>query len=417
DRLASEGIKFTNFYVNSPICSPSRVALTTGQYPHRHRITSYLDNRRSNKKRGMAQWLDPKAPTLARQLQLAGYQTGHFGKWHMGGQRDVTDAPEISKYGFHQSLTNFEGLGPKLLPLTFKPNPEGGDPTIGKIWKNAERLGPGFKWMQRSDITTGFVNEALKFIDQSQDDKKPFFINLWPDDVHSPFWPPLDQWGGNKRALYQSVLNSMDEQLARLFDRVRNDPKLRNNTIITVCSDNGHEVGAGESRPFKGSKGSLHEGGIRSPLVVWAPGLMPDDKMGSTNDNSVFSAIDINRSLYTLTGTTPSATLDGEDLSDTLIGKSAASRKAPIFWRRPPDRPGFGHGLDEDNPDLAVRAEKWKYLVNHDSSTPQLYDLPADPSESNNLAKKHPEIVTRLDETLRNWNSQMPVDASDPDFK
>ncbi|MDB4298346.1 N-acetylgalactosamine-6-sulfatase, partial [bacterium] len=86
-------------------------------------------------------------------------------------------------------------------------------------------------------------------------------------------------------------------------------------------------------------------------------------------------------------------------------------------WRRPPDRPGFGHGLDEDNPDLAVRAEKWKYLVNHDSSTPQLYDLPADPSESNNLAKKHPEIVTRLDEALRNWNSQMPVDASDPDFK
>ncbi|MCA9239915.1 MAG: sulfatase-like hydrolase/transferase, partial [Planctomycetales bacterium] len=84
DRLAAEGVRFTNFYVNSPICSPSRVALTTGQYPHRWRITSYLDNRQSNQQRGLAQWLDPSAPVLARQLQRAGYATGHFGKWHMG---------------------------------------------------------------------------------------------------------------------------------------------------------------------------------------------------------------------------------------------------------------------------------------------------------------------------------------------
>ena len=87
DQLADEGVRFTQFYVNSPICSPSRVALTTGQYPHRWRITSFLNNRRGNTKRGMAQWLDPKAPTLARQLKAHGYSTGHFGKWHMGGQR------------------------------------------------------------------------------------------------------------------------------------------------------------------------------------------------------------------------------------------------------------------------------------------------------------------------------------------
>ncbi len=417
DRLASEGIKFTNFYVNSPICSPSRVALTTGQYPHRWRITSYLNNRRDNKKRGMAQWLDPKAPTLARQLQQAGYQTGHFGKWHMGGQRDVTDAPEISNYGFHQSLTNFEGIGPKLLPLTLKPNPKGGDPIVGKIWADAERLGEGFQWMQRSEITTGFVDEALKFIDQSQADQRPFYINLWPDDVHGPFWPPLDKWGGDKRALYNGVLGSMDEQLARLFDRVRNDPKLRDNTIITVCSDNGHEPGAGTSRPFRGAKTWMYEGGIRSPLVVWAPGLIPADKKGTSNDTSVFSAIDLNRSLYTLTGTSPSEELDGEDLSDTLLGKSIASRKAPIFWRRPPDRPGFGHGYDEDNPDLATRHGDWKYLVNIDGSDPQLYKLPVDPGETSNLAKEHPNLVTRLDKALRAWNAQMPVDGSDPVFK
>ncbi|MDA7888930.1 sulfatase-like hydrolase/transferase, partial [Akkermansiaceae bacterium] len=328
DRLASEGIKFTNFYVNSPICSPSRVALTTGQYPHRYRITSYLNNRRDNKKRGMAQWLDPNAPTLARQLKASGYATGHFGKWHMGGQRDVSDAPTIATYGFEQSLTNFEGIGPKLLPLTLKPNPNGGDPITGRIWADAERLGDGFKWMQRSEITTGFVDEALKFIDKSQTNEKPFFINLWPDDVHGPFWPPLDKWGGSKRALYNGVLDSMDEQLARLFDRVRNDPKLRDNTIITVCSDNGHEPGAGTSRPFRGAKTWMYEGGIRSPLVVWAPGLIPSDKAGSTNDTSVFCALDLNRALYEIAGTKPSQKLDGEDVSQTLLGNSTASRKA-----------------------------------------------------------------------------------------
>ena len=111
DRLAEEGIRFEQFYVNSPICSPSRTAISTGQYPQRWRITSFLAHRDMNQKRGMAQWLDPQAPMLARSLQQAGYATGHFGKWHMGGQRDVDDAPPITDYGFDVSLTNFEGMG------------------------------------------------------------------------------------------------------------------------------------------------------------------------------------------------------------------------------------------------------------------------------------------------------------------
>ena len=93
DRLAKEGIRFEQFYVNSPICSPSRAAISTGQYPQRWRITSYLSRRKHNEQRGMAQWLDPKAPMLARILKEDGYASGHFGKWHMGGQRDVDDAP------------------------------------------------------------------------------------------------------------------------------------------------------------------------------------------------------------------------------------------------------------------------------------------------------------------------------------
>lgn len=422
DRLASEGIRFTQFYVNSPICSPSRVALTTGQYPQRWRITSYLNNRRSNKQRGMAQWLDPDAPVLARELKKAGYATGHFGKWHMGGQRDVTDAPLISAYGFDQSLTNFEGMGAKLLPLTMRPNPAGGPPIEGRIWDKAEILGAPVTWMQRSKITGGFVKAAIQFIDKAQNAEKPFFVNVWPDDVHTPLYPPLAQWGdGSKRQLYAGVLDAMDEQFAPLFDRIRNDPDLRDNTLILFCSDNGHEAGIGSADPLRGAKTWLYEGGIRSPLIVWGPGLIDNELAGSTNDDSIFSAIDLNRSLYTLAGITPPSQLDGEDLSPTLVGKTKQSRSAPIFWRRPPDRPGFGHGYLEDNPDLAARAGRWKYLVNLDGSDPQLYDLRADPAESRNLVAEraeaeHREVAARIDKALQTWNGQMPVDASEPSY-
>ena len=126
DAMAKEGLRFHGFYVNSPICSPSRVAITTGQVPQRWRISSFLSNRKHNAQRGMANWLDPEAPVMARYLQQAGYATGHFGKWHMGGQRDVNEAPPISAYGFDESLTNFEGMGAKLLPLTETPIENGG---------------------------------------------------------------------------------------------------------------------------------------------------------------------------------------------------------------------------------------------------------------------------------------------------
>lgn len=111
DRMAAEGIAFEQFYVNSPICSPSRVAISTGQYPQRWSINSYLSNHKDNALRGIADWLDLGAPMLARSLQQAGYSTGHFGKWYIGGQRDVHEAPLITEYGFDESITNFEGLG------------------------------------------------------------------------------------------------------------------------------------------------------------------------------------------------------------------------------------------------------------------------------------------------------------------
>ena len=411
DRMAKEGVRFEQFYVNSPICSPSRTAISTGQYPQRWKITSYLSNRNHNEQRGMAQWLDPKAPMLARSLQQAGYATGHFGKWHMGGQRDVSDAPHITAYGFDASLTNFEGMGPKLLPLTLKP---GQDPkTPGRIWGDAERLGKGVRWMQRSKITEGFVDEAIPFMKKAAEAKKPFYVNLWPDDVHSPFWPPVDKWGNGKRELYLQVLREMDRQFGKLFDFVRNDEALRKNTLVLICSDNGPEQGAGVAGPFRGYKTHLYEGGVRSSLIAWGPGLIlsnNNESTGKVNEKSVFSAVDLVPTLLELADVPhpEGVKYDGESLPDVLLGKSDASRKQPLLFRRPPDRDAY-YG-DNDLPDLAIREGKWKFLCEYDGSEVELFDMEADRGETKNLASKHPELVARLSKVCIDWHKSLPSD-------
>ena len=171
DRLAAEGIAFEQFYVNSPICSPSRVAISTGQYPYRWRISSFLASRSLNAERGIANWLDAEAPLLAGFLQGAGYATGHFGKWHMGGQRDVADAPYITDYGFDESLTNFEGLGPRLLSLRHEP---GGAPPLPLNHRSHE-LGHGpVIWFDRAYVTEKFTEAATTFARVALARKQPF---------------------------------------------------------------------------------------------------------------------------------------------------------------------------------------------------------------------------------------------------
>lgn len=408
DRMAAEGIRFEQFYVNSPICSPSRCALTTGQYPQRWRITSYLDSRRENARRGVADWLDPQAPTLPRLLQQAGYATGHFGKWHLGGQRDVDDAPPISVYGFHETLTNFEGMGAKLLPLTLKP----GQAQPGRIWEGAEILGGPVIWLQRSEITGAFANAARAFIRRAVRAGKPFYVNVWPDDVHAPFWPPVEKWGdGSRRQLYLSVLAEMDRQLGSLFDGIRNDPRLRDNTLVLICSDNGPDIGAGSAGRFRGTKATLYEGGIRSPFIVWGPGIIRPEKAGTANTESIFSALDLVPSLLGIAGVSvpEHVRFDGENLSEVLCGSSTASRAAPLFWRRPPDRDiAYGAG---PLPDLAVREGNWKLLCEFDGSQAELYDLAHDPGEATNVAGRHAGVVARLAAAVLAWNKSMPADA------
>lgn len=410
DRLGREGVRFSQFYVNAPICSPSRVAFTTGQYPGRWRITSYLDRREMNDRRGIANWLDPAAPSLARMLAGAGYYTAHVGKWHMGGQRDVGDAPLIRDYGFATSLTNFEGLGERVLPK-FESD-RNGKPFEHVPTKMSADLGGGpIHWIARHEVTHFYVDRALDEINQAAHAGKPFYINLWLDDVHSPCQAPPDLRGdGSPQANYDGVVKEMDRQLGRVFDRIRGEPNLRDNTIILIASDNGPELGLGTTGGMRGSKGNLYEGGIRLPLIVWSPRLLAPDSVGKINGKTLVAAMDFAPSLLALAGVQSSKDIafDGLDMSQALLGRSAAERSAPVMWCRPPDRPGPKGAW----PDLAVRDGNWKLLISRDRSRPELFDIVKDPNERTNLANERPDVTKRLADEVLAWDRSIQESAT-----
>jgi uncharacterized sulfatase len=398
DRLAGEGIRFTQFYVGAPICSPSRVAFTTGQTPNRWHITSYLETRKRDEERGMVDWLNLKAPTLARTLHDNGYYTAHVGKWHMGGARDCDDAPLITEYGFDTSLTSFEGLGERIQPLfdgKQRPGP----------WVPNAKTGHGkVSYVERYKETETFVDRAFKEMDNAQKAGKPFYINLWPDDVHSPcLAPPGMRGSGSPPDNYTGVLKELDNQFGRVFEHIRSDPKLHDNTIIIIASDNGPEKGMGTAGDLRGSKGQLYEGGIRLPLIVWSSKI-EKSAVGSTNGTTVVTAMDVAPSICSILGIKSNAKYDGMDMSDALLGKSVPQRTKPVMWVRPPDRPG----PKDELPDLAIRDGKWKLLVKRDGSRAELFDVVADPNETNNLAEKEPQLAKKLSDEVIAWDKSIP---------
>jgi arylsulfatase A-like enzyme/GH43 family beta-xylosidase len=407
DRLAREGTRFTQFYVNSPICSPSRVALTTGMYPSRWRIHSYLNSRAQNAKRDMADWLDPAAPSLARALKEAGYATGHFGKWHMGGGRDVDDAPLITEYGFDESLTSFEGLGERYLW------PDHLDSLSAQLGHGA------IHWTQKSQMTRHYVDRAIDFMKRHADE--PFFINLWPNDVHDEH-RPIPELVAKYRGIAKSedeakffaVLDEMDRQLGRFFDEM-DRLGLSDETIVVLTGDNGPtdwpryyragELPPGSTGGFRGRKWSLYEGGIREPLLVRWPGHVP---AGRVDEETVLSSIDLVPSLAHIAGASfPStARLDGEELSRAFFG-TPARRERPLFWHYPNDiKPGNRSFL---TPQFAMREGDWKVLAERDGSDAQLYDLARDPRETTDLAAAEPARTRRMADRLAAWAAELPL--------
>lgn len=402
DKLAAKGVKFTNFYVNSPVCSPSRVAILTGQYPQRWNITSYLDSRAKNTERKLAHFLDPQAPSLARVLQSTGYATGHFGKWHLGGGRDVDNAPHPSAYGFDKSLVSFEGLGDRVLF------------TGENLSKQSFQLGQGkINWIEKYQSTGVYVDSALSFIRKNK--TLPFYVNLWLDDVHDEHKPKpgaAEKYQSVTNNPYEqkffAVLEEMDRQLGRFISELEK-LGLLTNTLIILTSDNGptdwpYYYSSGHTPPgstaqLYGRKWSLYEGGISVPFLVSWPEKLPS---GITDSTTVGAALDLFPTICHLTGSPlpKNALLDGIDLSAAFYGKPIA-RKKDIFWQYP-NRPKPGNAAFI-SPPLAIRSGKWKLLMEEDFSNLHLYNLQKDPYEKRDVAKENKKVTARLSKRLMHW--------------
>jgi arylsulfatase A-like enzyme len=403
DQLAKDGIKLTNFYVNSPICSPSRVAVTTGHYPSRWKIHSYLNSRAGNKSRGMRNYLDRAAPTTAKKLQAAGYATAHFGKWHMGGGRDVDDAPLPTEYGFDESLVAFEGLGDRLLT-----NPK----------NSSVKLGRGkIEFCNRWEKTEKYTDRAINFIRQNKD--KPFYVRLFPNDVHDAHvpWPGSDEkWKKVTDNAWEqkffAVLEEMDKQIGRLVDEI-DRLGLGENTLIVFTSDNGptdwpkyyRDRGVtppGFTGPFFGRKWSLFEGGIRMPFIARWKGKIP---AGKTDDTSVMSGIDLSPTFcnFANVDVPKSEELDGVNRGDVLIGRPSV-RSEPLYWQYGAPHAVLKAGKVEfQSPSFAIRDGDWKLLVNPDGSEARLFNVATDLGEKNNLLSREPERSAALHAKLAIW--------------
>jgi uncharacterized sulfatase len=408
DRLASEGILFTQFYVNAPICSPSRTAVTTGQYPAKWGINSYIDNRKANANRGMKNFLSLTAPSVARNLKQAGYYTAHIGKWHMGGGRDVGEAPLITEYGFDESVTQFEGLGERYLATYETLNLP--DSTRG-LEKQSAQLGNGpIHWAKRENFTQIFVDRTIAAIQNAQNAQKPFYINLWPDDIHTPLEPPKNLRGDlSMQARFLGVMEEMDKHIGRLFDYIRNNPELRENTLIIFTSDNGPDKAVNTAGPLRGYKTNLYEGGFREPFIAWWPAVIPEKLRGTKNTKTVMAGIDLPLTFMKVAGAKPDKNVhyDGENMLEAISGKAQIKRSKPIFWIRPPDRPGYN---GDNDPDLAIRKGDYKLLMDFDGSNVQLYNLEKDMGETQNIKDSQPEKARELKKDLEEWFKNYPLD-------
>lgn len=405
DRLASQGTRFKQFYVAATVCSPSRCAFMTSHYPARHLVHGHFSTHEQNAARSMPDWLDPKAPTITRLLRDAGYATGHFGKWHLGGG---DGAPTPDAYGIDD-----------VRAMVCR-DPAWTEPAT-TFWAKSTRL---------------IVDEAIRFIKANKD--RPFYANVWTLLPHAPlnptpeqlavydglepraadpaFGPWMQKYAGAAKDLKSQMrvfcasLTDLDTQVGRLL-RALDELGLADNTIVFYSSDNGPEdynisnaanAGVGNTGPLRARKRSMYEGGIRTFGLLRWPGHVA---AGRVDDTSVVSSVDWLPTICKVAGVTVPADVqpDGEDVSDIWLGTSRARTK-PLYW----EWLFRVWGDDYTPPMLAVRDGNWKLFVNHSGSSAQLYDIPKDISEEHDVAARHPDVVKDLTAKALAWQKTLP---------
>lgn len=409
DKMAAEGVRFTNCYASAPVCSPYRAALMTGKYPARLGITDYL---RPN----AGQHLDTADITLAEMFRNNGYRTGIVGKWHLSGYVKA-GAPQVTPpemHGFDEVLVSEnEGIGEGTYFHPYHFN------------KDIQKKLPG----EKEFITERQNAEALEFIDRNKN--QPFFLYLSHYAVHTTLHgkpalvdhfrqkpgagtsapsqnntgnDPYKKWPADYKAKTNNPhlaaqLFTIDEGVGAIMAKLK-ALGIDKNTIIIFTSDNGGEINVTTNAPLRGGKSMLYEGGVREPLLVWNPVLFPKGAVAT----APVANYDFYPTLMELTGARANGQqVDGVSLASLLKNPSAPVAERTFYWHYPLDKPHFLGGRSAGS----IRKGDWKLIEFFDDGHKELYNLKDDPGEQNDLAQKNGAKVAELEKELAAWRKSV----------
>ena len=383
DRLAAEGVRFTQAYAAASVCSASRAALLTGQSPARLRITTFLPGRSDRASHRLLSApvnlaLPAGVPTIAEVLKTKGYATMAIGKWHVGGK-----GHQPTDHGFDEFVPG-------------RPNPGAESPLGGKG-------------------ELGQAEAAVKFIERSK--AKPFLLYLAFDNPHIPLAAPAQGIAANAQAFhptYAALVESLDAAVGRVL-KALDDQGLAKNTVVIFASDNGgvhvselKETPPTYNAPWRAGKGFVYEGGLRSPLIIRYPGRLATREIAAP-----VVLGDLFPTLCGLAQAARPAVQDFQDLGPLLFDSQPAS-PAPraLTWHQP-------HYMNQGGrPAGVIREGDWKLIEQYEDGSLELYNLAKDPGEQTDLAAAEPARVAALRGKLEAWRRSVgaaPTKAN-PDF-
>ncbi|HEX4795166.1 MAG TPA: sulfatase-like hydrolase/transferase [Humisphaera sp.] len=385
DALAARGVRFTQFYAASAVCSPSRAAILTGRYPQRAQLPGMAPSRRGR------EGMPPEQMTIAELLRPAGYRTALFGKWHLG----TTMKTGPNNQGFDDFVGFRSGCIDNLSHTFYWDGPP-----LHDLWRNEQEI-----WENGTHFSTIIVREAQRFLRENQ--SRPFFMELAFNTPHYPL-QPFDHWREyyekkleEPRRSYAAWISTMDESIGKVLATL-DELELRDNTLILFVSDQGHSTeeranfGGGNAGPYRGAKFSLLEGGIRVPAIVSLPGKIPQ---GESRDQ-LAAQVDFFPTIAEVCGIKlPDRRIDGKTLMPLLKSSAAPTQHETYYWQ-----------LGDQ---WAVREGNWKLVVNgmdtqdkkklEGSERVFLSDMSRDLTETHNIAAEHADVVDRLTKLHEGW--------------
>ncbi|MBA3766003.1 MAG: sulfatase-like hydrolase/transferase [Acidobacteria bacterium] len=381
DRLARQGIRFTNAYSASPLCTPTRCGFITGRYPARTLVglEEPLAWKKQLGERVATLGLSPDHPTIASLLKKNGYETALIGKWHLG---------YLPKFGPNQhGFDKFFGILSGAADF-FTHKDAYGEPDLYEDEVPVERIG------YMTDLLT---ERAVEFL--SGRHNRPFYLSLHYTAPHWPWEGPEDKHisatlkqgydcftAGGSLKTYAAMIKSLDNGVGRVMSLLER-AKLDRDTLVIFTSDNGGERFS-YNWPFSGQKGVVLEGGIRVPAIARWTGVIPQGR----STEQVAITMDWTATILAATQTAHDSgyPLDGHDLLPVIRGERAAYERK-LFWR---------HGKQD-----AVRSGKWKYV--NDGERQYLFDLSIDQREQSDFKEKHPDVIRQLRSEFQEWQAQV----------